>query len=281
MLPLVFNKNGNSHQHADIKSNNINYDICNLGVEVGFKNQSQETDDCYAIVWQGLEQFCYVLQCYTDRGGLLQTLGIELLETNLIEYEAVYGVPVSISTVLKENFNFDCKMMGQPPRGVLRNYFLLSFFNYFDNICWKKNNELIQSTYKKINLSEILDYNSLQQRLDVVFNKNLDFKLEHREFLNKNTPLKQVEQINKILKAVEHKENVEITGLNTISEAYVLFMLECKYFDIPFLLANTFFKNTQEIIEYVDYFPAHMKKPNNLFFKHYKYFTRNSNVDLL
>ena len=46
MLPLVFNKNGNSHQHADIKSNNINYDICNLGVEVGFKNQSQETDDC-------------------------------------------------------------------------------------------------------------------------------------------------------------------------------------------------------------------------------------------
>ena len=114
-----------------------------------------------------------------------------------------------------------------------------------------------------------------------LLNKNLDFQRQHQEFLNKNTPLKQVEQINKILKSVEHKENVEITGLNTISEAYLLFALECKYFDIPFLIGNTFFKNTREIIEYVDHFPTYMKKPNNLFFKHYKYFTKNGNVDLL
>jgi hypothetical protein len=279
ILDIPFNKNGNAHIQQNNQTNKA-YDICNKTTLEYFKKESQITHKHYTIQWEGIEQFYYVLQCYTDRGAALTGSGIELMEKDLINYEKIYGVDVEISSILKKNFNFNCATQGQPPRNVLRNYFLLSLFTYFEHTHWKKNKELMGLNYEKIHLVEIWNYTSLQEILFKIFNKTVDFKHVHEQFLDKNLPLKQLYQVKNIIDAIEKKENIEISNLNTISEAYILFVLERKYFDIPFLLGNTFFKSTQDIIEYVDYFPNHMKKPNNLFHKYYNYFTRNNNVDI-
>jgi len=279
ILDIPFNKNGNAHNQQSNQTNKA-YDICNKNMLDSFEKESQITHKHYTIQWEGIEQFYYVLQCYVDRGAKLTEAGIELMEKDLVNYEKIYGVNVEISSVLKKNFNFNCDTQGQPPRNVLRNYFLLSFFTYFEHIVWKKNKDLINLTYEKIHLVEIWNYTALQKSLFKIFNKTLDFKHVHEQFLDKNMPFKQLYQVKTIIDAIEKKENIEICNLNTISEAYILFVLERKYFDIPFLLGNTFFKSTQDIIEYVDYFPNYMKKPNNLFHKYYTYFTRNNNVDI-
>ncbi len=279
ILDVQFNNNGNSHNQSNNRSNK-SYDVCSKNWEDFFEKESQVSQKHYAIQWEGIEQFYYVLQCYTDRGASLKGSGIELMEKDLISYEKTYGVNVEISFILKKNFNFECDVQGHPPRSVLRNYFLLSFFTYFEHDHWKKNKDLIESSYEKIHLSQIWNYTSLQEKLFKIFNKTLDFKHVHEQFLDKNMPFKQLNQVKIIIDAVEKKKNIEICNLNVISEAYILFLLEFKYFDVPFLLGNTFFKSTQEIIEYVYYFPNYMKKPNNLFHKHYKYFTRNIDVDI-
>jgi len=280
MLPTRFNNNGNSHKQPTTIQDNRIFDVCNEALCGEFKNQYQHTDHCYNIIWEGLDQFCYILQCYTDRGASLTESGVDMLEKSVSEYENKYGVPVYISTVLKNSFNFDCTKHNKTPRGLLRNYFLLSFYNYFENICWKENQKLINSPHEKINLTQIWDYDSLQKKLYKIFDKSLDFKLQYEQFLSQNKPLQQLTQIQTILLAIEAKQPVEFTNLNVISEAYILFVLERQHFNIPFLIGNTFYKDSRELSEYIDYFPEHMKKPNNLFCTHYKYYQRNADVDI-
>lgn len=286
ILKTPFNKNGNSHNHDIIYRDNIEktfaFDVCYSEQYQTWKKMLNEEKKTYGILWQGLEEFYYVVQSFTDRGGVLKDAGIEMIENNLMQYENTYGAEVYITQALKEHFNFDCTKLGQPPRGLLRNYFLSTFFTYFKNVCWIKNEELSKLTcknYETIKLEQILDYNSLQQFFLNNFDKKLEFKDIHEEFLNNNTPLKQLHKVKDILNAIDKGENLEIVGLNVISEAYILFVLECKYFDIPFLLGDKFFSNTIEFCNYIRYFPNSMKKPNNLFHKYYKHFRRQENLE--
>jgi pyridoxal biosynthesis lyase PdxS len=77
-----------------------------------------------------------------------------------------------------------------------------------------------------------------------------------------------------IIEAVENNVDLEITELDVVTEASILYRLEKKYFDIPFNLGNNFFTNTKEIKEYIDHFPAYLKKPNNIFQKYFKFYQR-------
>jgi len=281
ILQTKFNANGNSHNHINtaggIKENTIAFDTCYEEQFLAWQKMSIQGKNIYGILWQGLEDFYYILQAYNSRGGLLTEEGITLIENDLIEYEKVYGPKVYITKTLKKYFNFDCEKLGQPPRGLLRNYFLFCFFTYFEHICWIKNKELSNlshQNYTTINIKQLLNYPSLEQFFYKIFNKKLNFQSVHEEFLDKNIPLKQLNKVKQILDAIHKGDSMEIVGLNVISEAYILFFLECKYFDIPFLLGDSFFGNTKEFYNYIKYFPNHMKKPNNLFHTHYKHFRR-------
>lgn len=285
-LPTPFNQNGNSHNqigYVPLRETN-RIELCYLPEEEDHLEKIDETYDTYAIVWEGLEQFYYMMQCYIDRGGKLVDNGIELMQKDLIAYEEKHGYPVTISSSFRKYFNFDVRKNGQPPRALLRNFFLLSFYNHFDNIVWKKNKSLIKRCdnrpYKKINLKDIWDYDALEKRMYGLTNKNMDFKSIHAEFLSRNRPYRQLQEIRKILTAVESKNNIVIEGLNVISEAYVIFQVERKYFDIPFHMANEFFRETAEINEYIDFFPNYMKRPNNLFKENYQIYKRDDDVEV-
>lgn len=281
ILETNFNKNGNSHRHPVIDKNNhaqtLAFDICSSDQYAAWQNFSNETKNIYGILWEGIEEFHYIVQAYTSRGSALTEDGINLIENDLKKYENIYGTKVYIAETLKKYFNFDCEKLGQPPRGLLRNYFLLCFFKYFEHICWLKNKELSRlshKNYKTINLKQLLDYTALEKFFFKIFKTKLDFQSVHQEFLNKNIPLKQLYKVKEILNAIDKGDSLDIVGLNVVSEAYVLFFLECKHFDIPFLLGDSFFGNTIEFYDYIKYFPNYMKKPNNLFHTHHKHFRR-------
>jgi len=266
VLPLQFKLNGNSHLRDTRENINCSFDICNSKFYPKFVDSNTKVDN-YAIVWQDFDWFFYTMTNSLDRGAKLNESGIALLERNLIDYETQYGVPVFITNFLKDWLNFDCKLRGNPPKSVLRNYFLASFYNYFDHTLWIRNNELKNFLSTKISLPDILDYSRLSAILENIFHYNLDFKPIHDEFLKRNIALQQIQMVNKVLQKIKNNIDESIQGLNVISEAYILFCLEMESFDIPFNLGNNFFKTTKDIVEYIKYFPPYMKRPNNLFYK--------------
>lgn len=277
-----FNDNGNSHDHVVVHSSALDsthaFDICSAESLQMYEKLKYQGKSTHSIVWQGLEDFHYMLQAYTDKGGRLRQPGIALLEKDVLRYEQIYGPVVNISKVLNSCFDFDCHALGQPPRSVLRNYFMLTLFTYFQHVCWSKNDELrkksLEEKFETITLEHMLDYELLKGFMQKIFGSSMDFRSVHEQFISANHVLKQCREVNNILKALEEQRHVKISGLNVISESYILFALETKYFDIPFLLGDSFFDNTSELSNYIKYFPKHMKKPNNLFCKYYQHFQR-------
>lgn len=270
MLPMPFNKNGNSHLRADT-TNNTNFDVC---VEANAPLMHDGASDSYAIVWEGFDSFFYAMSSYTDRGGYLETSGIALLEQDLKRYQDTYGVEVHIGRFLKDKLNYDIEANGQPPRSVLRNYFLMSFYTHFNHVLWTRNNELRQTACHKIQLNDILAVDTLKSCLAGIFGTTLDIDDVHQTFMAKNLPHKQLGLVNAVLHDVRNRNDRKISGLNVISEAYILFRLEIDNFDIPFYVGNDFFSTTQDVVDYIDYFPNYMKGPNNLFHKHHDHYQR-------
>ena len=273
ILAVPFNENGNSHAHSDTLGTNMCFDVCNeysMAESIHF-----QTLENYSIVWQDLESFFYVMSAYSDRGAMLEKSGIKMIEEDFPRYEKTYGVPLTIGKFLKEKLNFDIDINGQPPRGVLRNYYLMSFYTYFNHVLWNKNSELQKDSNKKIKLVDILDLKSLKLCLNEIFGFVLEIDHLHQTFIEKNYPYRQLQLVKGVLDSVsrKHREK-QIVGLNVISEAYILFCLDVENFDIPFHIGNDFFKSIKDIVDYVDYFPTYMKTPNKLFHLHHKHFQR-------
>ena len=274
LLPRRFNDNGNSH--GSIAANK-NVDICHSGMDLLFQqNRKKNNDNQFCIVWDGLESFFYAMSCYTDRGARLRQSGIQLLETDLKKYEELYGVPVHITDFFKQHCNFDAAPQVQPPRGLLRNYFLTSMYKHFEHTLWTRNQILQKTSLRKIQLNDILDYKSLRKNLEGIFGYVLDFEHVHGEFLKRNTCFHQLQLVRQLLDDVKNHVIREIAELNVISEAYVLFYLDVEHFDVPLFLGNDFFKNTGDIIEYIKYFPNFMKTPNKLFHQYHSVYSRNT-----
>jgi len=226
----------------------------------------------YRIVFNTLEDFCYILQCFIDRGGdLCWHSGIELLEQSLDAYEKEYKVETTYRQTIKDLYKYNGTSV---PRFILRNLFILIFITHFNHICWKLNKEFKSHGSNLIGLDEILQYKKLKQRLDLIFNKSLDFQDVHRHLLENNRPYAQRKKVKEIIDAVETGKDIPIQGLNTISEAYICFYFEKKYYSINFNLANDFFKTTKDIKMYIDHYPSYMTRPNNLFLKHWRIYKK-------
>lgn len=271
LLPLEFAQNGNSHMRQDNGNIYKNIDLCSM--HQYFLDCADLKKD-YAVVWSTLDSFFYAMSSYMDRGAFLTESGIELLQKDVLAYEKAYEYPVYISNCLADNFNYKCQYNKSTPRSVLRNYFLLTFYTHFEHLLWQRNFELNNLKIQKIQLFDILDYNKISNFLNAQFGYNIDFKSVHTTFLQKNIPLKQLTLVSELIKNIEDGVNTPINGLNVISEAYLMFCLDINNFDIPFHLSNNFFATTGDIIDYIKHFPAFMRRPNNMFFKHYKKYKR-------
>ncbi|MDK2773277.1 MAG: hypothetical protein KYX68_13810 [Flavobacterium sp.] len=118
-----------------------------------------------------------------------------------------------------------------------------SFFSY----------ELLKS-----NLKELSTHFNLQ--LD--WNREIELKKEYQLGLTLDEALIQIIEVQKILEAIKNKENYNIIDLNVINEAYIYAELEKTYNFTTMPLTNTFYKNTNEIIEYLKFYPNHYKAMN-------------------
>lgn len=262
---------GNWHATRSKVTNNVCFDMANADQIVSHAEINYEHEK-YNVVFDTLDDFCYILQCFIDRGGdLCWHSGIELLENDLEQYEKEYKVKTTYRQTIKDLYNHNGKVV---PRFVLRNLFIMIFITHFNHVCWKLNTRLKKNN-NIIRLPEILDYKKLKSRLDKVFGKSLDFSKAHAHMLDNNKPYVQMGKIREIIEAVEKDVDIPIEGLNTISEAYLCFHFERQHYSINFNLSNSFFENTKDLRAFINHYPSYMRRPNNLFLTHWRTYNRD------
>jgi len=267
VLTFSTGETGNWHPMKDIKTNNFCLDMA-FNAHVQQYKQMDFSKQEFRVVFDTYEEFYYIIQCVVDRGaGLSHRSGIALLEADIDKYQSDYGVPTPYKKIIKDFYGYNNATV---PRLILRNLFILIFMTHFNHVCWKLNDDFKKHGKNLIHLKEILDYESLKKRLDVVFGKSLDFASTHKHLLEKNNPYSQLLKVRKIIDAVETGKDIPINGLNTISEAYICFYFEKKHFSINFTLSNDFFKTTNELRMFIDHYPSYMTRPNNLFLEHWE-----------
>ena len=260
-------KTGNWHATRNVISDNVCFDMAN-DMQIQEYNKITYEREEFRVVFDTHDDFCYTLQCLIDRGGALRIhSGIELLEKSLDEYQKEYVVATTYRQVIKDLYGYHD---ATAPRFVLRNLFILIFIEHFKHRCWQVNDVFKKHGKNLINLKEILDYDRLKHQLDSIFNRSLDFADAHKHLLENNKPYKQLLKVRDIIHAVETGKDMNIQGLNTISEAYLCFYFEQKYFSINFNLSNDFFKTAKDLRMYIDHYPSYMKRPNNLFVEHWR-----------
>lgn len=103
------------------------------------------------------------------------------------------------------------------------------------------------------------------QKLDNMFNLNLSLEgieTVHLEFLKRNKILQTQKNTEVVLDAIKENTNIEFPPLDVIQQAFVYAELERTYDFITMPLVETFFKNTKEVLDYINLYPTHYKAMN-------------------
>ena len=160
------------------------------------------------------------------------------------------------------------------PKFILRDSIKQSYLDLKNNGLLLHNNTLVNSV-KNTNtdnyffpvssfFSQKKFINELS-KLDVKYNLSLDLeKVPHvyDSFLERNQILQSHFVVDKILTAIKNRENIEIPELDVFQEGYIYAKLEETNDFIIMPMIEAFYKNTQEINEYLQYYPEHYKAMN-------------------
>ena len=273
LLPSPFVESGASHDRPNEKTQS--FDLVVPKQQTQFAQARDKT--VIGCVWDE-SYFPYILHAYYGRTnyGQYGKCGVAILEENFHQFTEMHDsqdVRQNI-TVIKDFFGFEINKETQKvPKHILRQFFWLQLFYQQDNKVTKVNNKIkLLSGVELLGIDSILDYNRLKFFLSTHFDFELDFKQVHEQFLERNKSLKDFNKSKQIVEAVKNNQNVDTRELSVIGEALVLYELEKYFFDIPFFNIVQFCDNTQQILDYVKYFPQVMKQPNKLYHQHYERF---------
>ena len=275
ILPSPFEKFSLSHGRDQKASPTKNFDMAIPGL---WNTVYNNKDKSYiAIVWNH-EYFRYILHAaYSRAGSRNGKCGIEMCENNFYDY--VHGHTQSHMLEqdildLEKVFGFKVDKQNKVvPRHILRMYFWFKMVEDHENTVTIENIKL--KNFKEadhIEIEQILDYKKCKSFFMDKFAVDLDFAEIHSKFIDENKSLREHRYSYEILDAVKEGKNITIQPLTTMGEAMILFLLDKEFMGIPFYNQIEFFKDTQQIQEYINYFPEVLKEPNNMFKKYWKKF---------
>jgi hypothetical protein len=268
-----FLESGNSHGRKVISTSS--WDIVLPSLQQKYKDGVFDGAEVIGIHWPD-KFFSYVLHASLDRThhGQYGASGVAFAEKNFHDFVHRHDARLEDGTVwmtsylprLKEYFNFDCNAdTPTVPRLVLRNLFWLNMAAEKEHT-WTTTNDLIkQSNHAKISIETILDYNALRKHFSDMFGYELDFAEIHKQFIDKNKSLSEFNTAMTVIDAVKNNQHIAIPSLSVVAECIIMWYLEKHFFNIYFFNIPFYFKNTSEILEYVDHYPSYMKNPNKFY----------------
>ena len=160
------------------------------------------------------------------------------------------------------------------PKFIIRDSIKKSYLHIKEHSLLIENKNKINKIKAHNNISHFMslrifwDENSFVEELKTVSNKyklklNLDkVRIAWLRFRDANNILTTHFIVNDILDAIKKKENIDIPVLDIFQEAYIYAQLEKKNDYIIMPNVDTFFSNTQQIINFIQYYPEHYKAMN-------------------
>lgn len=107
----------------------------------------------------------------------------------------------------------------------------------------------------------LMNLKKVEKKFNLDFNFGLLPNL-YKKFVENNKVLQTHKIVFDILKAIQQNKKITIPELDVWQEAFIYAELEKNYDFIKMPLVDQFFQHTQQIIDYVTYYPQHYKSMN-------------------
>ena len=163
------------------------------------------------------------------------------------------------------------------PKFILRDAYKLGFLDWANqggvisskkDIRWINNNLKDNNNLYFFEVNKFFSLESIRKELKIIdklFSLNLNLEeLEyvHTEFIKRNKILNTQQRTEQVLNAISNNRSIKIPELDILQQAYVYAILEKNNDFISMPMTETFFTDTQEIIDYINYYPEHYKAMN-------------------
>lgn len=169
-------------------------------------------------------------------------------------------------------YNIDLSKTKSVPCAVLRDFIKFTFIDIEHNKSFVKSKITMQNIDQNtvcISLSEIWNTDQFMEKMKEVSDKfRLQLVLDqsavnmHKEFLSRRTNHKTWNRVYDIIEDVKNKRYNECHNLDYVEQGYLYAWLEKTYDFVQAPLTRKFFADTNEINEYVTYYPTHYKAMN-------------------
>lgn len=170
----------------------------------------------------------------------------------------------------KKYYNIDLTK-DKAPKFLLRDFYKLSFLDTDKNgfiILDKVLRENKPANTFEFPVSSFWDKDKFKHVLEKM-NKELDLKIDinkcistHDLFLNRLNFMDTKNRAVDVTQAIQNKQNMDIQNLDTVEQAYVSAWIEKNHEFVIVPQCNNFFNNTNEIIDWLKYYPQHYKAMN-------------------
>tara|TARA_Y100001963_G_C6767737_1_gene443222 strand:+ start:56 stop:982 length:927 start_codon:yes stop_codon:yes gene_type:complete len=209
-------------------------------------------------------------------GDLNQKLNNNLINFNKDYLDQFNGMDI-ISPAFKDKikmlYNIEINEKTDVPKFVIRDLLKLGFIDPTKNgyiVHQNKTLKHLPKNYYWLSLTSIWDKNSFFATMEEIsnrFNLQLNLNSEAEEvydlFLNNIQQYKTFNRIDDIIKALKNKNNMDISDIDVVEQAYLSAYIE-KNFNIRVPVSNYFFNTTKEILTWIKWFPTYIKKENSL-----------------
>ena len=266
---LPFTENGTSH-------NTIKYSglIHRYHPEFGMGDifsttgEFENVDQPHVLISISIDNIFFLQRIVNGRAGDLK---IELNQ-NYISLSPNYIKSYKIKNKFKTLYNMDVNEETKIPRFIFRDFFKLAFLDPTKDGFIEENNRLLlnlPANCKLFPLNAFWNKELFFSNIERI-NQEFDLKLiidQNAEYVYdlfvKN--IKQYDTRNRcetIIEALKNKENIDISDVDTVEQAYLSAWIEKNYKFITVPLTNYFFKSTGEILKWIEWYPEYYKAMN-------------------
>ncbi len=173
---------------------------------------------------------------------------------------------------IQNMYHIDMTKSNILPTLIVRDFFKFMFLNLNHNSDYLAIKEIKKKLNEKtlpLLLSDIWNTEKFLKRMaeiDKILNLQLDLGEEakslHIEFLNRIPLYNTFNRVNNIINSIKTEKNLDCCDLDLVEQGFLQAWIENNYKFIIAPITRDFFKNTEEIVEYIKFYPNHYKAMN-------------------
>lgn len=262
ILDNPFTENGTSHKNINYSEKFKRYHPNN------YKPYFQNLEDQHILITIDRDDLMFLQRIVHKRAG---DYDINLTEDK-IKFSSQYIEKYNVNPKFYELYNKTIHEETEIPKYIYRDFLKLSFLNPSQDGFINKQNMYIKDLPKKtlfFPVSAFWNEDKFYKEIDILNVKlNLQLILDESSeeifttFQNKIEQLPTRFRCQEIIESLKNKKYYDLSQIDTVEQAYLSSYIEQNYEFILVPNTNCFFKNTKEILDWIEWYPQHYKTMN-------------------